>query len=173
MTRAVLQDWVMQLPLMQQTVLLTAIRGPDGIEKYGPVKNVLRWYRRCVLLSAMDGAVLSNPYDTNGGSFTGPSIHADATFDWQWTHAMDRVVDQYMQKIDTLPMHFHLHLMHGAEIIGYKHPDLVISHWWLNSVYLRFVLHMHLEPEGGQEMNKRLSDNREEWAKRNDPATLA
>src|SRR5262245_28467293 len=49
--RAVLQDWVQERPFMQQTVLLTAIRGPDGIAKYSSVKLLLRWYRRCVLLS--------------------------------------------------------------------------------------------------------------------------
>ena len=30
----VLQDWVSDLPMMQQTVLLTAVRGPDGLPKY-------------------------------------------------------------------------------------------------------------------------------------------
>lgn len=61
---------------MQQTVLLTSIRGPDGVAKYHKVKYLLRWLRRCVLLSAMDGKVLGNPYDSNGGSFTGPSFDA-------------------------------------------------------------------------------------------------
>jgi hypothetical protein len=35
---------------------------------------LLRWYRRCILVSAIDGRVLDNPWDKNGGSFTGPSI---------------------------------------------------------------------------------------------------
>lgn len=70
----VLQPWVSGLTLMQQTVLLTAIRGPDGVPKYGPAKMLLRWYRRCTLLSAMDQAVLIDPLCGGGGSFTGPSI---------------------------------------------------------------------------------------------------
>jgi hypothetical protein len=74
MKRSVLQDWVQGLTMMQQTVLLTAIRGPDGTPKYGSVKMLLRWFRRCVLLSAIDGKVLDNPCDSNGGSFTGPSL---------------------------------------------------------------------------------------------------
>lgn len=74
----VLQDWLGVLPMMQQTVLLTAIRGPDGLPKYGPTKALLRWYRRCILLSAMDGAVLGDPLSNSGGSFTGPSIDRDA-----------------------------------------------------------------------------------------------
>ncbi len=71
---AVTQKWTHNITMMQQSVLLTAIRGPDGLPKYGSSKNLLRWLRRCVLLSAMDGAALSAPYDDNGGSFTGPSI---------------------------------------------------------------------------------------------------
>ena len=70
----VLQPWVATLTLMQQTVLLTAIRGPDGLPKYGPTKQLLRWYRRCILLSAMDQRVLTDPLQSGGGSFTGPSI---------------------------------------------------------------------------------------------------
>jgi hypothetical protein len=73
----VLQPWLDALPLMQQTVLLTAIRGPDGLPKYGPAKKLLRWYRRCILLSAMDQAILSDPLRSGGGSFTGPSIDRD------------------------------------------------------------------------------------------------
>lgn len=73
-----LQDWVQGLPIMQQTVLLTAIRGPDGSPKYGATKNLLRWYRRCILVSALDGRPLTNPFDPGGGSFTGPSFDLDA-----------------------------------------------------------------------------------------------
>lgn len=70
----VLQPWVSALTLMQQTVLLTAIRGPDSTPKYGPAKMLLRWYRRCILLSAMDQRILPDPLDPSGGSFTGPSV---------------------------------------------------------------------------------------------------
>lgn len=70
----VLQDWVASLSFMQQTVLMTAVRGPDGVPKYGPTKMLLRWYRRCILLSAMDRVVLSSPNEHGGGSFTGPSF---------------------------------------------------------------------------------------------------
>ncbi len=84
----VTQPWVHALPFMQQTVLLTAVRGPDGIAKYHPSKFLLRWFRRCMLLSAMDGKALTNPYDNNGGSFTGPSFDAGPLahmpdFDWR------------------------------------------------------------------------------------------
>lgn len=31
MSKSVIQEWVQDLTMMQQTVLLTAIRGPDGM----------------------------------------------------------------------------------------------------------------------------------------------
>lgn len=177
--RPVLQEWVMQIPMMQQTVLLTAIRGPDGLPKYGAVKMLMRWYRRCVLLSAMDGAVLPNPYEENGGSFTGPSVERRSVRDYpcmpgteemDWRPLMTKHVDEYLRTVDAIPHHFHLHLMHAVEIVGYKHPDPTIRSWW-NGVYLRFVNDMHLHPETEAELDKRLGDTREGWLERADPAT--
>ena len=168
----VLQEWVVKLPLMQQTVLLTCIRGPDGVGKYSPVKLLLRWYRRCILLSAMDGKVLTNPVDTNGGSFTGPSLSGAA--EWQkeeWGHCMHEVVYNYMRELDTIPLHFHTHLIHGAQVVGYKHPNIKIAEWWVE-VYIRFVNQLHLHPESHAEMDKRLSDNRDACLERNDTATV-
>jgi hypothetical protein len=46
---SVLQDWVCELPLMQQTVLVVALRGPDNVDKNHIGKFLLRWMRRCVL----------------------------------------------------------------------------------------------------------------------------
>ena len=165
---SVMQEWVQELPMMQQTVLLTAIRGPDGLPKYGSVKMLLRWYRRCVLLSAMDGKVLTDPYDDNGGSFTGPSV-SDAE---HWESSMDRIAGDYLQTLDSIPHHFHMHLIHAVEILGYKHPAHRISCWW-ETLYYRFVNDLHLHPETKMQMDLRLGDSRSEWLKRADPATIA
>jgi hypothetical protein len=71
---SVLQDWVHWVPMMQQSVLMTAVRGPDGLTKYHPTKYLLRWYRRCIMKAAMEKTVLDTPFDPRGVSFTGPSI---------------------------------------------------------------------------------------------------
>lgn len=171
--RSVLQDWVTGLPLMQQTVLLTAIRGPDGLPKYHPVKYVLRWYRRCVLLSAMDRRVLEDPCDPGGGSFTGPSViggHLPRELGIAWESQMAGRVDDYLRSLDEVPHHFQMHLMHGVEILGYKHPDERIARWWLR-VYERLVHDMHLWPEGEEELDARLGDDRSGWLARADEAT--
>jgi hypothetical protein len=176
---SVLQGWVMELTLMQQSVILTAIRGPDNVEKYHPMKYLLRWYRRCVLLSAMDGRVLDDPFEVNGGSFTGPSLGpmvdsiVGATFavDPVWERGMDRLVDVYLRATDALPHHFMMHFMHAVEIVGYKHSDPRIRRWW-NFTYCRLVNDLHLRPESEADMDERLGDSRDKWLKHADKATV-
>lgn len=160
--------------MMQQTVLLTAVRGPDGIPKYHCVKYLLRWYRRCVLLSALDRCVWTTPWENGGGSFTGPSYTwGDHAFEnpRNWEPIMDRQVDDYLREIDGLPHHFHMHLMHAAEILGFKHPDLCIKSWWYK-LYVRLVHDAHLWPESEEQLDRRLGDTVEGWIERNDTATV-
>lgn len=177
--KSVIQEWVCALPMMQQTVLLTAIRGPDGLPKYGPVKMLLRWYRRCLLLSAMDGAVLSTPYHKGGGSFTGPSLIGGSE-DWErtevdhgeiWWSEMDLLIGSYLRELDALPHHFQMHFLHAVEIMGYKHPVPNTRSWW-RGMYARLVNDMHLAVETEEQLDRRLGDSREGWLARADPATV-
>lgn len=168
----VTQKWTHELTCMQQTVLLTAIRGPDGVAKYHPVKFLIRWYRRCVLLGALDHNIFENPYDPRGGSFTGPSYEWPPSLDHDWREKMNGVVEKYLQSLDELPHHFQLHFMHAAEIIGYKHPDPVIRDWW-HWLYLELVMDMHLSPETEAELDYRLGDSEEQWRAKSSAATQA
>lgn len=166
---SVVQEWVSSLPMMQQTVLLTAVRGPDGLPKYHPTKFLLRWYRRCILLSALDGKTLTDPIDQNGGSFTGPSVDGWRTAD-PWQDGMTDRVTEYLRSLDEVPHHFQMHLMHAIEILGYKHPDELIRDWW-HAVYVRLVHDMHLWPETEEQLDARLGDTLEGWLARGDVAT--
>jgi hypothetical protein len=167
----VLQPWVAQLSFMQQTVLLTAIRGPDNVPKYGPTKMLLRWFRRCILYSAMDRKILKTPYEFGGGSFTGPNYEA-TTFTHDWRPLMDDIVSEHLRLLDGLPHHFQMHFLHAAEICGYKHPDVEARAWW-NRTYARLVHDLHLWPETEEQLDRRLGDSREQWLERNDPALVA
>jgi len=171
MARCVLQDWVLELSMMQQSVLLTAVRGPDGIEKNHISKQLLRWYRRCVLYAAFEKRVFSTPYASGGGSFTGPS-YTPTALEHDWRPTMSLIVGEYLQHVDELPHHFQLHMMHAAEIIGYKHWDTSISQWWRDTYY-RMVEDMHVWPETEAQMDERLGDTFEGWAKRNEEAGRA
>ncbi len=166
----VTQKWTHDLTCMQQTVLLTAIRGPDGVAKYHPVKYLLRWYRRCVLLGALDHNVFTNPHDPRGGSFTGPSYTYPDGPRHDWTKPMMPVVEKYLQSLDEIPHHFQLHLLHAVEIVGYKHPDDFIREWW-HSVYLELVDDMHLSPESEADLDYRLGDSEDQWREKSSKAT--
>lgn len=165
--RSVLQDWVMELPFMQQSVLIAAMRGPDGVEKLHKSKMLCRWLRRCIVISAFDRIPLDNPSYPGGGSYTGPSFQygmgvSDETVPWEGP--MDAVVKDYLSSIDNLPHHFHLHFMHAAEILGYKHSNSRIRAWW-RKTYERFAHDMHLAIETEMELDFRLNDNEQQWRK--------
>ena len=164
MKKSVLQDWVTELTFMQQSVLIAAVRGPDGIGKDHQVKRLCRWLRRCILLSAFDGKPIIDPYYRNGGSFTGPSLRTDIDYppNWDWREAMDQEMTEYLRHVDELPHHFQLHFMHAAEIIGYKHPDAFIAGWW-KKTYMRLCNDMHLNPETEEKMDYRLGDREKQW----------
>lgn len=170
-TQSVTQEWTHRLSFMQQTVLISAVRAPDGMPKYHPVKFLLRWYRRCVLVSSLDGCVITDPFDGRGGSFMGPSYYppSDSDITLQeaianntWQEALTGRVSEYLQSVDEIPHHAHLHFMHAVQIVGYKHPDADISLFW-RETYLRFVNDMHLHPETEEEMDIRLGDDRAEF----------
>jgi len=170
---SVLQPWTFTLSFMQQTVLLTAVRGPDGLPKYGGVKMLLRWYRRCILVSSLDGEVLTDPTDHRGGSFMGPSFDAPpAVLHRPWQHGMDSILSDYLRELDAIPHHFQLHLLHSFEIVGYKHPVSEVRAWF-RAAYDRLVHDMHLWPETEAQLDERLNDTRAGWLKRADPATVA
>lgn len=164
---SVLQPWVTTISMMQQTVLLTAIRGPDGLPKYAAIKYLLRWYRRCILYSSMDHQIIDNPHDPRGGSFLGPSYASGAT---AWPGHMEPIVQSYLRELDTVPHHFHMHFIHAAEIVGYKHPNHEIAKWW-EALYIRFVHDLHLHPETVAQLDYRLGDNEAQWRSVADKAT--
>ena len=137
---------------MQQTVLLTALRGADTVPKVHVSKYLLRWYRRCVLVSAFDRVVLSDPHDPRGGSFTGP-IESES---------VDDLASRYLRSVDEMPLHFHMHFIHAVEILGYKHPVPEIRIWW-HRLYLAAVRDLHLHPEPEEELDRRLGDDLDEW----------
>ncbi|RSU21218.1 hypothetical protein DAH74_19215 [Sphingomonas koreensis] len=173
------QDWVLNIPIMQQSVLFAAIRAPDGLRKNHPVKVLLRWYRRCVLLSAFDKRALLDPFEPGGGSFTGPfEMHHAALFvpgpwpgvDFGWWH-LDQMRKVYLDHVDEMPHHFQLHFMHAAQIVGVHHSDEGIRHWW-DTFYRMIVNDAHLEPETPSAMNLRLSDNCAEWRAREEVTAI-
>lgn len=159
------QDWVCSLSIMQQSVLFAAIRNADGVEKRHASKGLLRWFRRCILLSAFDQRALTNPNEPGGGSFTGTLSNTDG---WEWT--LEQAADFFIDARDGMTLHYFAHAMHAFEIVGYKHPDPDIRGYW-NGVYVRMAHALHLFPESEAQLDRRLCDNEDTWRERNDPST--
>lgn len=147
-------EWCRRLPLQQQSVLLLAARGPDGINKDHPCKEIQRAYRATVLVAARYGRMLR--LNGEGDSFMSLAAIIEDTM-WDYT------VDRFLHTIDDLPHHFIMHLMHGAEILGYKHPERWLQERWLH-LYFRMCEDMHLATETEGELDTRLCDwDRASW----------
>ena len=161
--KSVVQDWVSTLPFMQQAVVLAALRGPDGVDKNHAAKALIRFYRRSVVLIAFTGEAYNNPLMPGGGSYTGPSAAWETNQPWE--NLMAPVVQAYISSMDSLPHHYHLHFLHGCEILGYKHGDGRIRAFWLTTYY-RLCKDMHLHVETPDELDDRLNDNEATWRSR-------
>lgn len=152
MSEFVIQDWVGELTFMQQSVLLTAIRGCDGLAKYHVSKFLLRWYRRCIMKTAFLKKVMEDAYEPDGGNFTGPIPPGK----------LDTLTKEYLGAVDEVPHHFHMHVIHAAEILGYKHPNPNHRAWWKN-FYETAIRDLHAHPETEEQMDYRLGDKQESW----------
>jgi hypothetical protein len=155
MRRLVFQDWYLDYPLQQQSVLNLACRGPDGVAKCHPCKRLVCMYRASVL----NAAYLGRPMRIGEGDDTTFMSLLGFDDDAIW----NATVDMFFDSVDSIPHHYYLHLLHGAEIIGYKHPHELFRERWLG-VYLKGCKDMHLEPESLATLDDRLSDwHQQHW----------
>jgi hypothetical protein len=143
----ILPEWMEGLPLQQQAVLILALRGPDGFPKFHASKPVLHYYRACVLKAAHVGrhlkhgehvpSLMSRIYDDEGA----------------WRNALKAFRDVE----DELPLHYYTHLMHGAQVLAFKHEDGSVRVRWLE-FYTQCCDYLHVPCEGCFDMDRRLSD---------------
>ena len=143
-----LPDWTENLPLQQQAVLVLALRGPDGFPKYHASKPLLYHYRACLLKAAHVGRMLHE------GEACGSLMTMDGFHDGVHWH---RTLDQFKRVEDELPLHYYTHLMHGAQILAYKHPERAVRHRWYQ-FYLQCCEYLHVPTEDPKDMDKRLND---------------
>jgi hypothetical protein len=135
----VVEMWVSNLPLMLQSTLLSAVRGCDGVSKNDPSKQMVRAFRSLVLIDA--GGDKSFMEDVDPKEF-----------------------DKMLKDPDQYPMHWFMHFLHAAEIVGYKHPKAGVRAVW-NTVYLDMCDALHVMPEGEWQMDIRLNPDERRKAK--------
>jgi hypothetical protein len=143
-----LPEWVDHLSLQQQAVLILGCRGPDGFPKYHQSKPLLYFYRSCIISAAHTGRHLR----------VGEHVNSLLTLrgfddDGHWADQLSAFFDV----VDELPLHYFTHLMHGAQIVAYKHPATLFRRRWLE-FYQKCCDYLHVPIENEDEMDDRLSD---------------
>lgn len=139
-SESVLHDWVHELTFQMQALLLTAMRGPDANNKFNSAKAIIRYLRGSVIKPAGDW----NRKNNND-------------FMWGEYHLFAGFADTFWGDHDEFPHHFIMHLVHCAEVLGYKHPDLFIRGKWID-FYDRACEAFHMNPETEEGMDARLND---------------
>jgi hypothetical protein len=122
-----------------QTVIVTGIRGCDGLSKFDPSKHISRSIRMAALKNA------------------------DTTTTYMKHNIFEELIessDKFIADLDKYPMHFVMHMTHACEIIGYKHPDPRTREIF-SSVYNKIVWSLHLRPESEVYLDHRLADKKE------------
>jgi hypothetical protein len=87
--RSVQPEWCRSLTIQQQSVLFLASRGPDGIGKWHPCKDVHRAYRATVLVDAKLGRNIEWAEGTDTWHFSTLHTFAD---DAAWAHSAGSIV---------------------------------------------------------------------------------
>jgi hypothetical protein len=137
---SVLRDWTMDLPLRHQGVLVAAVRGCDNAPKENSAKPVVRALR-FAFMNPADPREVGLP-----SAFMAPDLSSED-------------IGNFLRDWDHYPIHFVQHLMHAAEVIGYKHPRDK-TRYIFDELYFRIVQKLHLNPETEEQMDARLMEDR-------------
>jgi hypothetical protein len=156
--KSVLQDWVSDIPLRHQGVLVIALRGPDGVRKEDPAKPLVRTIRGMVMNAGRTGKPMEPGVEWRDDPFMSIAHIWDLD---RWELTARAFFDQW----DAYNVHFLQHLAHAFGVIGNHYPDMRLRDYaWL--FYERCCRKLHMTPETKEEMCYRLRDGiREEDGK--------
>ena len=148
--QCILQDWVLNLPgLRHQGVLICAIRGCDTAPKDDVSKSLARCLREVVLNAFVDDSAKAKTF-------------------------IEKVSDEvlllrmrvFLYSLDQYPLHYVMHVIHAAEIIGYFYQgeNEITSLRWAQ-FYGNACGKLHLYPETKEQLNTRLLKDEDEFFK--------
>ncbi len=146
--KSILQDWVMELGLRHQGVLLSAVRGCDTAPKDDSSKAMARLFR---------GEIL-NPHC---GDVSKAASFMMTTDLHSFTHGYSK---SFISSFDHYPLHYVMHFIHAAEIIGYHHPVSLVKEAWIN-FYNKMCNKLHMNPETKEQLDNRLNADEDSFAK--------
>lgn len=145
---SILQPWVEALGLRHQGVLLTCVRGCDTAPKDDASKLLTRCFRATILRPHCGDAAKA------------------ATFIQQVD--LDTLVNRmnaFRKNLDHYPHHYVMHFVHGAEIVGYKHPAENVGGPW-RRFYFSLCRGLHVIPEPMSQLDERLDADEATFAAR-------
>lgn len=145
--QGILQAWVVILGLRHQGVLMSAIRGCDVVSRDDASKWLARYYRGCILVPHCKDLAKS-------ASFMMP-MHGQLPKFWEYANTM-------LNFHDHLPHHYIMHVVHSAEVLGYKHPDAIIQGTW-RDFYRLFCDKLHLNFETEKQLDERLDAKEDDF----------
>lgn len=139
--RSVVQGWMGMIPFRMQAVVLCALRGCDGMPREDSSKQLVRQLRSAVLHPAFT-------YEDN--------VKTGNTFMLRMEDSVfNELRRQFFSDVDKYPIHFFMHLLHAAEILGRHHSDFTEQERWWN-FYLQGCHSLHLNPESEMQQEHRL-----------------
>lgn len=144
-----LLNWLDNLTLQQQAVLVMSCRGFDGTTKHSAHKPLVRTLRAHCLNAAKFGRAWKIE-DGYSDFMTLNYIQSDT----KW----NKTCEEFISEWDSYNVHAVLHLVHAAEVLGYTIPIEEYRVRWGNlyDFLCRECLHVRPEPHGA--MNERLND---------------
>jgi hypothetical protein len=148
MAKSILQDWVQELGLRHQGVLLAIVRGCDVVQKENITKSLSRAIRGFIL----------NPHCED---LTKAKSFMEFVNNIELQHRIDNFFDA---GFDHYPAHFVLHLFHAVEILGYKHPNNEVCEVF-NKFYIKACKKMHVNYESEEQLDFRLNLDEISFAK--------
>lgn len=134
----VFQFWLSKLTWKMQSVLISSFRGADGCSKEDASKPLVRALRNAVVKDAEEKD-RGKPAKFVAGDLGATSIRT------------------FAEDLDRYNVHFVTHLYQAAEIVGYKHPDVLTRQAFL-FLYFSVAEALHLLPETEYHLNLRLAD---------------
>lgn len=123
-------------------MILAAQRGCDGVGKQDVTKPIMRAIRAVTLV----------PYDAR-------ELFEPKGYMYFEPNSFNEAVAVVSKSMDEYPLHFILHMIHGLEVIGYKHPDHDVRLHFINA-YRKLVRKFHMMPESEHDLDARLTEDR-------------
>lgn len=146
MTRSILQDWVQELGLRHQGVLVASVRGCDTAPRHDPSKLLSRCLRAEIL-----------------NAHVGDAFKAKTFIEQVSSAELEERMNAFLKNCDHYPHHFVMHFVHAAEVVGYHGPSAEARMRW-RGFYLRACNRLHMNPETSEQLDARLNADEESFA---------